>query len=162
MPAPVNLCRPGPATQGPGEWERGLGCLRHPGDPKCGPLQIDVTVSLHMGRGLLLTVMTSAREYVAVGECECVCTCVHLVVSGRVWVNECKYICACVPLLHVRSMPACVRQGDWVPNLYPLPATHLPQTLELAGAPSVPLVIGCAVSCMALLTLLAIYAAFWR
>ncbi|XP_038965729.1 adhesion G protein-coupled receptor B2 isoform X10 [Rattus norvegicus] len=35
-------------------------------------------------------------------------------------------------------------------------------TLELAGAPSVPLVIGCAVSCMALLTLLAIYAAFWR
>ncbi|XP_014639582.1 PREDICTED: adhesion G protein-coupled receptor B2 isoform X9 [Ceratotherium simum simum] len=35
-------------------------------------------------------------------------------------------------------------------------------TLELAGTPSVPLVIGCAVSCMALLTLLAIYAAFWR
>uniref|UniRef100_A0A2K5USV2 Adhesion G protein-coupled receptor B2 n=1 Tax=Macaca fascicularis TaxID=9541 RepID=A0A2K5USV2_MACFA len=35
-------------------------------------------------------------------------------------------------------------------------------TLELAGSPSVPLVIGCAVSCMALLTLLAIYAAFWR
>ncbi|XP_055254326.1 adhesion G protein-coupled receptor B2 isoform X8 [Moschus berezovskii] len=34
--------------------------------------------------------------------------------------------------------------------------------LELAGSPSVPLVIGCAVSCMALLTLLAIYAAFWR
>ncbi|XP_039692807.1 adhesion G protein-coupled receptor B2 isoform X2 [Pteropus medius] len=35
-------------------------------------------------------------------------------------------------------------------------------SLELAGSPSVPLVIGCAVSCMALLTLLAIYAAFWR
>uniref|UniRef100_A0A452TV52 Adhesion G protein-coupled receptor B2 n=1 Tax=Ursus maritimus TaxID=29073 RepID=A0A452TV52_URSMA len=35
-------------------------------------------------------------------------------------------------------------------------------TLEMAGSPSVPLVIGCAVSCMALLTLLAIYAAFWR
>uniref|UniRef100_A0A670Y3S6 Adhesion G protein-coupled receptor B2 n=1 Tax=Pseudonaja textilis TaxID=8673 RepID=A0A670Y3S6_PSETE len=30
------------------------------------------------------------------------------------------------------------------------------------GSPSVPLMIGCAVSCMALLTLLAIYAAFWR
>uniref|UniRef100_A0A7N4PKH2 Adhesion G protein-coupled receptor B2 n=1 Tax=Sarcophilus harrisii TaxID=9305 RepID=A0A7N4PKH2_SARHA len=35
-------------------------------------------------------------------------------------------------------------------------------SLELSGAPSVPLMIGCAVSCMALLTLLAIYAAFWR
>ena len=54
-------------------------------------------------------------------------------------------------------MPACVRQGVWVPDLCPLP-----QSLELAGAHSVPLVIGCAVSCMALLTLLAIYAAFWR
>ncbi|XP_056651230.1 adhesion G protein-coupled receptor B2 isoform X10 [Monodelphis domestica] len=35
-------------------------------------------------------------------------------------------------------------------------------SLELSGTPSVPLMIGCAVSCMALLTLLAIYAAFWR
>ncbi|MBN3305364.1 AGRB2 protein, partial [Amia calva] len=31
-----------------------------------------------------------------------------------------------------------------------------------SGVPSVPLMIGCAISCMALLTLLAIYAAFWR
>lgn len=64
--------------------------------------------------------------------------------------------------MHMRSMPACVGQGDGVPHLCPLPASRVPQTLELAGAPSVPLVIGCAVSCMALLTLLAIYAAFWR
>lgn len=60
------------------------------------------------------------------------------------------------------GVPVCTRQEDWAPYRCPLSATHLPQTLELAGAPSVPLVIGCAVSCMALLTLLAIYAAFWR
>ncbi|XP_067389839.1 adhesion G protein-coupled receptor B2 [Emydura macquarii macquarii] len=34
--------------------------------------------------------------------------------------------------------------------------------MDPSGAPSVPLVIGCAVSCMALLTLLVIYATFWR
>lgn len=36
------------------------------------------------------------------------------------------------------------------------------QAMDLSGTPSVPLMIGCAVSCMALLTLLVIYAAFWR
>lgn len=40
------------------------------------------------------------------------------------------------------------------------PAPH--QAMDPSGAPSVPLMIGCAVSCMALLTLLVIYAAFWR
>ncbi|XP_033925137.1 adhesion G protein-coupled receptor B2 isoform X3 [Melopsittacus undulatus] len=41
---------------------------------------------------------------------------------------------------------------------------QLPRDLAMdsLGAPSVPLMIGCAVSCMALLTLLVIYAAFWR
>ncbi|NWJ02357.1 AGRB2 protein, partial [Crypturellus undulatus] len=41
---------------------------------------------------------------------------------------------------------------------------QLPRDLAMdpSGAPSVPLVIGCAVSCVALLTLLVIYAAFWR
>ncbi|POI23522.1 hypothetical protein CIB84_012730 [Bambusicola thoracicus] len=34
--------------------------------------------------------------------------------------------------------------------------------MDLSSSPSVPLMIGCAVSCMALLTLLVIYAAFWR
>ncbi|XP_019367814.1 PREDICTED: adhesion G protein-coupled receptor B2 isoform X6 [Gavialis gangeticus] len=34
--------------------------------------------------------------------------------------------------------------------------------MDPSGIPSVPLMIGCAVSCMALLTLLVIYAAFWR
>lgn len=34
--------------------------------------------------------------------------------------------------------------------------------MDSGSSPSVPLMIGCAVSCMALLTLLAIYAAFWR
>ncbi|XP_030075479.1 adhesion G protein-coupled receptor B2 [Microcaecilia unicolor] len=34
--------------------------------------------------------------------------------------------------------------------------------LDPSAAPSVPLMIGCAVSCMALLILLAVYAAFWR
>lgn len=37
-----------------------------------------------------------------------------------------------------------------------------PQAMDPSGTPSVPLMIGCAVSCMALLTLLVIYAAFWR
>lgn len=36
------------------------------------------------------------------------------------------------------------------------------QAMDPSGTPSVPLMIGCAVSCMALLTLLVIYAAFWR
>ncbi|XP_059510235.1 adhesion G protein-coupled receptor B2 isoform X5 [Stegostoma tigrinum] len=35
-------------------------------------------------------------------------------------------------------------------------------TMELTGVPSVPLMIGCGIACMALLTLLAVYAAFWR
>ncbi|XP_066494135.1 adhesion G protein-coupled receptor B2 isoform X5 [Tiliqua scincoides] len=35
-------------------------------------------------------------------------------------------------------------------------------TMDSGTSPSVPLMIGCAVSCMALLTLLVIYAAFWR
>ncbi|KAM9533264.1 adhesion G protein-coupled receptor B2 isoform 4-T4 [Guaruba guarouba] len=41
---------------------------------------------------------------------------------------------------------------------------QLPRDLAMdsLGTPSVPLMIGCAVSCMALLTLLVIYAAFWR
>uniref|UniRef100_A0A8C6ZHS7 Adhesion G protein-coupled receptor B2 n=1 Tax=Nothoprocta perdicaria TaxID=30464 RepID=A0A8C6ZHS7_NOTPE len=41
---------------------------------------------------------------------------------------------------------------------------QLPRDLAMdpSGTPSVPLVIGCAVSCVALLTLLVIYAAFWR
>ncbi|OXB77815.1 UNVERIFIED_CONTAM: hypothetical protein H355_000570, partial [Colinus virginianus] len=41
---------------------------------------------------------------------------------------------------------------------------QLPQDLAMdpSGSPSVPLMIGCAVSCVALLTLLVIYAAFWR
>ncbi|XP_060113829.1 adhesion G protein-coupled receptor B2 isoform X2 [Heteronotia binoei] len=41
---------------------------------------------------------------------------------------------------------------------------QLPKDLAMdsGGSPSVPLMIGCAVSCMALLTLLVIYAAFWR
>ncbi|XP_066191192.1 adhesion G protein-coupled receptor B2 isoform X3 [Sylvia atricapilla] len=41
---------------------------------------------------------------------------------------------------------------------------QLPKDLAMdpSGTPSVPLMIGCAVSCMALLTLLVIYAAFWR
>ncbi|XP_069478609.1 adhesion G protein-coupled receptor B2 isoform X6 [Ambystoma mexicanum] len=41
---------------------------------------------------------------------------------------------------------------------------HPPKDLAMdpAGSPSVPLMIGCAVSCMALLILLAVYAAFWR
>ncbi|XP_050788370.1 adhesion G protein-coupled receptor B2 isoform X5 [Gopherus flavomarginatus] len=41
---------------------------------------------------------------------------------------------------------------------------QLPKELAMdpSGTPSVPLVIGCAVSCMALLTLLVIYATFWR
>uniref|UniRef100_A0A669Q4N2 Adhesion G protein-coupled receptor B2 n=1 Tax=Phasianus colchicus TaxID=9054 RepID=A0A669Q4N2_PHACC len=41
---------------------------------------------------------------------------------------------------------------------------QLPRDLAMdpSGSPSVPLMIGCAVSCMALLTLLVIYAAFWR
>ncbi|KAE8624444.1 hypothetical protein XENTR_v10005948 [Xenopus tropicalis] len=34
--------------------------------------------------------------------------------------------------------------------------------MDVPGSPSVPLMIGCAVSCMALLILLAVYAAFWR
>ncbi|XP_056189541.1 adhesion G protein-coupled receptor B2 isoform X6 [Falco biarmicus] len=42
--------------------------------------------------------------------------------------------------------------------------SQLPRDLAMdpSGTPSVPLMIGCAVSCMALLTLLVIYAAFWR
>ncbi|KAM4797331.1 adhesion G protein-coupled receptor B2 isoform 11-T12 [Rhinophrynus dorsalis] len=36
------------------------------------------------------------------------------------------------------------------------------QVMDVSGSPSVPLMIGCAVSCMALLILLAVYAAFWR
>ncbi|XP_075460765.1 adhesion G protein-coupled receptor B2 isoform X5 [Ascaphus truei] len=36
------------------------------------------------------------------------------------------------------------------------------QVMDVTGSPSVPLMIGCAVSCMALLILLAVYAAFWR
>ncbi|XP_040280486.1 adhesion G protein-coupled receptor B2 isoform X6 [Bufo bufo] len=41
---------------------------------------------------------------------------------------------------------------------------QLPKELvmDASGSPSVPLMIGCAVSCMALLILLAVYAAFWR
>uniref|UniRef100_A0ABM5ETK6 Adhesion G protein-coupled receptor B2 isoform X1 n=2 Tax=Pogona vitticeps TaxID=103695 RepID=A0ABM5ETK6_9SAUR len=41
---------------------------------------------------------------------------------------------------------------------------QLPKDLAMdsGSSPSVPLMIGCAVSCMALLTLLVIYAAFWR
>ncbi|XP_069079403.1 adhesion G protein-coupled receptor B2 isoform X5 [Pleurodeles waltl] len=41
---------------------------------------------------------------------------------------------------------------------------HPPKDLAMdpSGSPSVPLMIGCAVSCMALLILLAVYAAFWR
>ncbi|XP_068773622.1 adhesion G protein-coupled receptor B2 isoform X6 [Struthio camelus] len=41
---------------------------------------------------------------------------------------------------------------------------QLPRDLAMdpSGTPSVPLMIGCAVSCLALLTLLVIYAAFWR
>ncbi|KAM8976288.1 adhesion G protein-coupled receptor B2 isoform 2-T2 [Pelodytes ibericus] len=41
---------------------------------------------------------------------------------------------------------------------------QLPKELvmDVSGSPSVPLMIGCAVSCMALLILLAVYAAFWR
>ncbi|XP_061305743.1 adhesion G protein-coupled receptor B2 isoform X7 [Pezoporus flaviventris] len=41
---------------------------------------------------------------------------------------------------------------------------QLPRDLAMdsSSTPSVPLMIGCAVSCMALLTLLVIYAAFWR
>uniref|UniRef100_A0A8C4W5U2 Adhesion G protein-coupled receptor B2 n=1 Tax=Gopherus evgoodei TaxID=1825980 RepID=A0A8C4W5U2_9SAUR len=41
---------------------------------------------------------------------------------------------------------------------------QLPKELAMdpSGTPSVPLMIGCAVSCMALLTLLVIYATFWR
>ncbi|XP_056412947.1 adhesion G protein-coupled receptor B2 isoform X6 [Hyla sarda] len=41
---------------------------------------------------------------------------------------------------------------------------QLPKELvmDISGSPSVPLMIGCAVSCMALLILLAVYAAFWR
>uniref|UniRef100_A0A674IEM5 Adhesion G protein-coupled receptor B2 n=1 Tax=Terrapene triunguis TaxID=2587831 RepID=A0A674IEM5_9SAUR len=41
---------------------------------------------------------------------------------------------------------------------------QLPKDLAMdpSGTPSVPLMIGCAVSCMALLTLLVIYATFWR
>ncbi|KAM9369812.1 adhesion G protein-coupled receptor B2 [Phaethornis superciliosus] len=41
---------------------------------------------------------------------------------------------------------------------------QLPRDLAMdpSGTPSVPLMIGCAVSCMALLTLLVIYATFWR
>lgn len=50
------------------------------------------------GRLLLFTVMTPARECVAVSESERACTCVHLVVSGRVWVNGYEFICARVPL----------------------------------------------------------------
>lgn len=42
----------------------------------------------------------------------------------------------------------------------PIPVPH--QAMDPSGIPSVPLMIGCAVSCMALLTLLVIYAAFWR
>ncbi|OCT94872.1 hypothetical protein XELAEV_18012556mg [Xenopus laevis] len=34
--------------------------------------------------------------------------------------------------------------------------------MDVPGSPSVPLMIGCAISCMALLILLAVYAAFWR
>uniref|UniRef100_A0A8C0GMP4 Adhesion G protein-coupled receptor B2 n=1 Tax=Chelonoidis abingdonii TaxID=106734 RepID=A0A8C0GMP4_CHEAB len=36
------------------------------------------------------------------------------------------------------------------------------QAMDPSGIPSVPLMIGCAVSCMALLTLLVVYATFWR
>uniref|UniRef100_A0A8C0IQA0 Adhesion G protein-coupled receptor B2 n=1 Tax=Chelonoidis abingdonii TaxID=106734 RepID=A0A8C0IQA0_CHEAB len=41
---------------------------------------------------------------------------------------------------------------------------QLPKELAMdpSGIPSVPLMIGCAVSCMALLTLLVVYATFWR
>ncbi|XP_038657718.1 adhesion G protein-coupled receptor B2 isoform X1 [Scyliorhinus canicula] len=35
-------------------------------------------------------------------------------------------------------------------------------SMEFTGVPSVPLMIGCGIACMALLTLLAVYAAFWR
>ncbi|XP_078251222.1 adhesion G protein-coupled receptor B2-like isoform X2 [Rhinoraja longicauda] len=34
--------------------------------------------------------------------------------------------------------------------------------MDFTGVPSVPLMIGCGIACMALLTLLAVYAAFWR
>ncbi|XP_055512120.1 adhesion G protein-coupled receptor B2-like isoform X3 [Leucoraja erinacea] len=35
-------------------------------------------------------------------------------------------------------------------------------SMDFTGVPSVPLMIGCGIACMALLTLLAVYAAFWR
>lgn len=49
--------------------------------------------------------------------------------------------------------------GGWA---QPVPTLGSPQAMDPSGTPSVPLMIGCAVSCMALLTLLVIYAAFWR
>lgn len=73
------------------------GLLKASGWPQTRP-RTDVPVGPYMERGLLFIVMTAAQEYVAtVGECEHVCTRVHLVVSGRVRVNGCKYICARVP-----------------------------------------------------------------
>ncbi|NXW37171.1 AGRB2 protein, partial [Phaetusa simplex] len=48
--------------------------------------------------------------------------------------------------------------GAGLSHSHPVP--H--QAMDPSGTPSVPLMIGCAVSCMALLTLLVIYAAFWR
>ncbi|XP_032901292.1 adhesion G protein-coupled receptor B2-like isoform X4 [Amblyraja radiata] len=41
---------------------------------------------------------------------------------------------------------------------------HQPRdsSMDFTGVPSVPLMIGCGIACMALLTLLAVYAAFWR
>lgn len=73
--------------------------------------------------------------------------------------NTSVHVCRCV-----REEHACLcRTGRWGGPTFALSQHPIfLQTLELAGAPSVPLVIGCAVSCMALLTLLAIYAAFWR
>lgn len=55
--------------------------------------------------------------------------------------------------------------GGWVQLLSPPPPPQIlvpHQAMDPSGTPSVPLMIGCAVSCMALLTLLVIYAAFWR
>lgn len=74
------------------------------------------------------------------------------------WPHHCHRL----PAQGVPSGSRGVQQGAATGGLGSASPSFPLQAMDPSSSPSVPLMIGCAVSCMALLTLLVIYAAFWR
>uniref|UniRef100_A0A4W3JUX1 Adhesion G protein-coupled receptor B2 n=1 Tax=Callorhinchus milii TaxID=7868 RepID=A0A4W3JUX1_CALMI len=79
------------------------------------------------------------------------------------FLNVCFLYASSSVILHiytVHSRP--VRYEVYCGNLTSRFVPFIFQSMDFTGVPSVPLMIGCGIACMALLTLLAVYAAFWR